>query len=200
MVLSAYITQIFAPSSKLPRLPTLENILKKKSLSILELGAGCGIVGITFAHSLPNILNLILTDLPEASEILSRNLSPINSSSKSKTTISHQVLDWSSPVPSNISSLEWDLVLVADCTYNPDVVPDLVRTLGRVREGSRGVLVLLAMKVRHESEMVFFELMRGEGWGIRERCKIGLGMVGEDEEGEDIEILVFGSEKEEGKR
>lgn len=87
------------------------------------------------------------------------------------------------------------------------MVPDLVATLGRVRAGNQGrigsgngnegkeVVVLLAMKVRHESEMVFFELMDKEGWVVRERCGIGLGVVGEDEgEGEEIELFVFGSE------
>ena len=92
---------------------------------------------------------------------------------------------------------------MADCTYNPDVVPDLVSTLGRLRDGSSDeegegqgngeVLVLLAMKVRHESEMAFFELMRESGWIVKENGKVGLGMVGQDEdEGEEIEIFVFG--------
>jgi len=95
---------------------------------------------------------------------------------------------------------------VADCTYNPDVVPDLVGTLGRLRDseemgkgngkgegngmGRGEVKVLLAMKVRHESEMVFFELMEKEGFEILERGRIPLTVLGG--EGEEIEIFVFG--------
>ena len=78
---------------------------------------------------------------------------------------------------------------MADCTYNPDVVPDLVATLGRVAEGNQGSLVLLAMKVRHESEMVFFELMDQGCWVVHEKAVIPLPVLGgEDEE---IEIYVF---------
>ncbi|KAE8453642.1 hypothetical protein EG329_009153 [Mollisiaceae sp. DMI_Dod_QoI] len=218
LVLSAYISQLSqhlkTPSTiptSLPRLPELEALLAKPDLNILELGAGCGIVGLTFAHSLPNISKITLTDLPEAEEILSRNIN-FNlppSSSSSKPTLSHQVLNWSSPLPSNISSSTWDLILVADCTYNPDVVPDLVETLTRVRGGwvgaGRGGLVLLAMKVRHESELVFFELMGRSGWVVRERCVVRLLVLGWEEEGDgdgdgdgeeggqEIEVFVFGS-------
>jgi len=74
-------------------------------------------------------------------------------------------------------------------------VPDLVNTLVRLRAREMGEegLVLLAMKVRHESEMAFFELMRDRGFRVREKCGVGLGMVGAGEdEGEEIEIFVFG--------
>lgn len=76
-------------------------------------------------------------------------------------------------------------MVVADCTYNPDVVPDLVRTLKRLGD----VMVLLAMKVRHESEMVFFELMGKEGFVVREKCRLLLPVLGEDEV---VEVFVFG--------
>lgn len=70
------------------------------------------------------------------------------------------------------------------------MVPDLVRTLGRVTEGNAEVTVLLAMKVRHASEIVFFSLMKDAGWGIRESGKVGLPVLGG--EGEEIEIFIFG--------
>lgn len=79
--------------------------------------------------------------------------------------------------------------MVADCTYNPDVVPDLVQTLKRLAETNRDVFVLLAMKVRHESEMVFFDLMSESDFAISEKCKIPLPVLGG--EGEEIEIFSF---------
>ncbi|KUJ20698.1 uncharacterized protein LY89DRAFT_771671 [Mollisia scopiformis] len=179
LVLSALISQ------KAERLP---DVLKKPNLKILELGAGCGIVGITMATSLPNIEKIILTDLPEAQEILARNIP------SSQAKLSHQILDWAAPLPENVEREKWDLVVVADCTYNIDVVPDLVATLDRVREGSKGVEVLLAMKVRHESEMGFFGLMEKSGWAVRERWVVPLGMLGEGGEGQEIEIFVFRGE------
>jgi hypothetical protein len=80
-------------------------------------------------------------------------------------------------------------MVVADCTYNPDVVPDLVKTLRAVAEGNKEVVVLLAMKVRHESELVFFDLMTEAGFGVVEKCGVPVPVVGG--EGERIEIFVF---------
>jgi hypothetical protein len=70
------------------------------------------------------------------------------------------------------------------------VVPDLVKTLREVAEGNREVCVLLAMKVRHESEMVFFDLMKAKGFVVREKCVLPLPVL--DKEGEEIEVFVFG--------
>ena len=212
LILSAYLTTLSplspSPSSPshpaLPSLPILASTLAMQNLHILELGAGCGIVGITLsAFFSAHISQCLLTDLPEASDILEHNLHLAH-----LPILSHQVLDWSLPLlpPQVGAGKRWDLVCVADCTYNPDVVPDLVGTLGRLRDseemgkgngkgegngmGRGEVKVLLAMKVRHESEMVFFELMEKEGFEILERGRIPLTVLGG--EGEEIEIFVFG--------
>jgi len=81
------------------------------------------------------------------------------------------------------------LVFVADCTYNPDVVPDLVATLGRIAEGKK-TRVVVAMKVRHESEVVFFKLMEERGFVVMEKGVVALPVLGG--ESEEIEIYVFG--------
>lgn len=147
-------------------------------------------MGITLATLYPEVSNVLLTDLPEATDILTQNLSPSTLNPRTKSSLDHQVLDWASPLPSNVKETKWDLVVVADCTYNPDVVPDLVQTLKRIGEGNKDVVVLLAMKVRHDSEMIFFELMDEGGFVIKEKCALPLPVLGgEDEE---IEIFVFG--------
>ncbi|RFU25367.1 hypothetical protein B7463_g10977, partial [Scytalidium lignicola] len=174
-----------------PRIKTLETALGKEELRVLELGSGCGIVGISLATYFPNAASVVLTDLPEASEILDHNLAAAtlklpNLSPKLTT----QNLDWSSPLPENVKGQTWDLVIVADCTYNPDVVPDLVHTLISVGKCNSEVLVLLAMKVRHESEMVFFDLMKEGGFRIKENIAIKLPLLGLDME-EMIEIYLF---------
>lgn len=172
-----------------PKLPALEKVLRRKDLNVIELGAGCGIVGISLATFFPHLSKILLTDLPEASEIISKNLSPFTLPLPASSKLAHQVLDWSSPLPPTINSTKWDLVVVADCTYNPDVVPDLVQTLQRLAEGNTEVVVLLAMKVRHESEMVFFDLMPESGFDVKEKCKIPLSVLGGERE--EIEIFVF---------
>ncbi|KAM3086785.1 hypothetical protein ACMFMG_000908 [Clarireedia jacksonii] len=195
LVLSAYLSSLRGPNPNSDtnhsmRLPLLESLLAGKennSINALELGAGCGIVGITLATTFRDIIHkTLLTDLSEASEILEHNLAL---SSLSRSKISHKVLDWSELLPEIVQKESWDLVLVADCTYNPDVVPDLVSTLKRVKVGNERVLILLAMKVRHDSEMVFFELMANEGFVVAEKGKVPLGVLGAEEE--EIEIYVF---------
>lgn len=175
------------------RLPLLQKILRGGNLNALELGAGCGIVGITISQFFaPSLASIILTDLPEAEDILSKNLSPSTLPTPMAETSRpiHQVLDWSAPLSAKIAVSRWDLILVADCTYNSDVVPDLVKTLQAIAKSSKDVLVCLAMKVRHESEMVFFDLMHESGWDMREKMKVELPVLGD--EGQEIEIFVFG--------
>lgn len=94
------------------------------------------------------------------------------------------MLDWAEPLPPLFAARAFDLVVLADCTYNPDVVPDLVATLVRV-----GGTVLVAMKVRHESEMIFFGLMREAGFVVVEQGRVGVEVVGG--EAEAVEMFLF---------
>ena len=70
------------------------------------------------------------------------------------------------------------------------MVPDLVSTLRSVaRGGKKDVIVLLAMKIRHEDEMVCFDLLAQSGFIVREKAVLPLLMLaGEPEQ---IEIFVL---------
>lgn len=70
------------------------------------------------------------------------------------------------------------------------MVPDLVSTLRSVvRGGKKDALVLLAMKIRHEDEMVCFDLLEQSGFMVREKAVLPLLMLaGEPEQ---IEIFVL---------
>jgi predicted nicotinamide N-methyase len=202
LVLSACIASTFQASSQSTKsggslvikashyaLPFLSHLAQVSAPSILELGAGCGIVGITLSRFLPKA-NIILTDLSEATEILDVNVGTSHSALRDR--LAHQVLDWSHPLPPNIAETKWDMVLVADCTYNPDVVPDLVQTLKTLvtGNGAKMLKVVLAMKVRHDSELIFFDLMKEAGFVVGEKKCVPLPVLeGEDEE---IEIFDFG--------
>ncbi len=155
-------------------MPALAEILRGQSLqhiNILELGAGCGIVGIALAHWFPNCA-VQLTDLPEAQDLLSRNLNQALPATNS--SLRSRVLDWD--VESDESSLERGLalIIVSDCTYNADSFPDLVRTLTRLSSTSPGVRILIAVKRRHDSEGIFFDLMRDAQMRILENTTIDL--------------------------
>jgi len=69
------------------------------------------------------------------------------------------------------------------------VVPDLVTTLARLADANREVKVVVAMKIRHESELVFFDLMKESGFVVIEKGIVPLPVLGEDQE---IEVFVFG--------
>jgi folylpolyglutamate synthase/dihydropteroate synthase len=98
---------------------------------------------------------VILTDLAEAQEIATQNISQAKLAERSSLTF--QELNWEGKLPKGLNDL--DLVVAADCTYNADSSPALVDTIQRLAKCSPGVTVLVAMKKRHESEDVFFEYM-----------------------------------------
>ncbi|CAG8399554.1 unnamed protein product [Penicillium salamii] len=144
-------------------LPALEKVLTTSRTSVIqvvELGAGCGIVGIGLAQMLSNC-SVLLTDLPEVEEIITRNINetrPANVSS-----IRYQNLDWEQP-PDDLCSQPIALILVSDCTYNADSLPVLVSCLDRLVRTSPEAIILVSLKRRHESETVFFDLMRSAGF------------------------------------
>lgn len=157
-----------------------------KKLNIIELGSGCGIVGISLAQSIPDC-DVLLTDLPEAREIAERNIASMNSATGSKAKFLE--LDWNQPLPPSIQAITFDLILVADCTYNPDSGPSLVQTLIGLVEKAPKSIVLLSMKVRHESELVFFELMQEANFVQKPPLKLVLPELGSDSE--DVLVYVF---------
>ncbi|KAJ5225385.1 hypothetical protein N7468_006610 [Penicillium chermesinum] len=141
------------------RLPALSKLLHQPRgppLQAVELGAGCGIVGIALASMLDSC-EVLLTDLPEVEEIVQRNLAEAHL--KKSSSVSYQNLDWDEP-PLQFCRKRIDLILVSDCTYNADSLPALVSVLDKLTRSSPEALVLVALKRRHESEAVFFDLMQ----------------------------------------
>jgi hypothetical protein len=86
---------------------------------ILELGSGCGVVGLSLAQTVPGA-QVTLTDLPEAEEIVERNITQAHLAEGA--TVAFRELDWDAELPGDLraSSKKLNLVLAADCTYNPD--------------------------------------------------------------------------------
>ena len=163
-----YVLESSAPS---PKRHELSKILKNmpKDVNILELGSGCGIGGLAFAltglSDRPGRnCNVLLTDLPEAMPILEYNISQ-NQYVKG-CTVKSQVLDWDDDqaLVSLLETSRFDIVLVSDCTYNCDSCPALVRTLSAIAKTSNPY-VIVSMKVRHDSEIIFFTLMEEAGFG-----------------------------------
>jgi predicted nicotinamide N-methyase len=160
-----------------------------KKLNVIELGCGCGIVGITLAQTVPNC-EVLLTDLPEAADIAQRNINNISPAMSSM--VAFEPLNWEESLPKIVQSRTYDLVLVADCTYNADSSPALVQTLSALQKISPKVLILVAMKVRHSSEDVFFDFMKKARFIEASHTKLQLpGIV---DVAEQVEVYVFHGE------
>ena len=136
---------------------------KDKRLRILELGAGCGIVGIAYATTLK--ADVLLTDLEDAMKILATNIKL--ASPDAKSSLRAEILDWSSDVHDSLNA-KYDLILVSDCIYNPDSSVQLVETLQRLARGSPKALILVGFKRRHEADDVFFESMKAAKFDVLE--------------------------------
>jgi methylase of polypeptide subunit release factors len=88
-------------------------------LQVLELGAGCGMVGITIAGLITNA-KVILSDLAEALEIVERNIAQC--ASNNYCAPEFLKLDWDNELPRTLESpnTRFDVIIAADCTYNAD--------------------------------------------------------------------------------
>ncbi|MCJ1406699.1 hypothetical protein MMC19_000766 [Ptychographa xylographoides] len=130
-------------------------------LSVIELGCGCGMVGIALAQLRPRTY-VRLTDLGEERDLALQNAHMARVAADSSVQVIS--LDWDQPIAPYDQQLDFDLVLVSDCTYNSDSLPALVRTMTALQSSSKTLRVLVSMKVRHQSEAVFFKLMAGAGF------------------------------------
>ncbi|EEH18038.1 hypothetical protein PABG_00601 [Paracoccidioides brasiliensis Pb03] len=172
----------------IPQLQKLFYERKNRELRVIELGTGCGIVGISIAQIVPHSF-VLLTDLEEVQGIVGRNLECATFASFSAARF--QVLDWDQRVPDDIAKHTYDLILVSDCTYNADSLPALVRMLTTLVQISRTAIVLVSMKKRHDSEDLFFDLMKTAGFEINNRTVIPLPSLGSENESVDIELYAF---------
>ncbi|KAL6708657.1 hypothetical protein ACN47E_002353 [Coniothyrium glycines] len=135
-------------------------------IRIIELGSGCGIVGISLAQRLRNV-EVVLTDLSETRDIVIRN---IESAIVAKdSSVQFHELEWGADLPICLQapSPSFTLLVAADCTYNPDSSKALVKTFQRLAHVFPDVVIAIAMKFRHASEQVFFKNMNASGFEER---------------------------------
>lgn len=154
---------------------------------VLELGSGCGIVGLQVAD-LCSASDVLLTDLPDAMDILNHNVESAKLVS-SPGKLATAVLDWDEPLPERVEKQRFDLVIVSDCTYNPDSTPGLVKTLSAAAEISLDTLIVVSLKVRHDSEAIFFDLMAGHDFAEAEHTAIPLPNRYRSENGQELEAV-----------
>ncbi|KAI5290053.1 hypothetical protein KEM54_002575 [Ascosphaera aggregata] len=160
----------------------------RKNLQVIELGTGCGMVGIYIAQTFPRV-SVLLTDLEDAREVVELNLSQSRAARESSATF--QVLDWNEDLPVNVRQMRPDLVIVSDCTYNEDSFTALTQTLSRLADTSPELLILVTYKERHQSEKAFFEGMLDRGFEVRGRSTIALPDLTADGRQQVVQLLAF---------
>ncbi|KAG9286700.1 hypothetical protein G9A89_012250 [Geosiphon pyriformis] len=109
--------------------------LSRDRTHILELGSGCGLVGITLA---PLVKSITLTDqamiLPLLWKNVKRNLGEEIARSDKVSVVE---LIWAKGpkehggIDRDVMRQRWDYVIICDCVYNEYVVEILVATIGR---------------------------------------------------------------------
>lgn len=141
-------------------LPLLEYVLVSatyRRLNVIELGCGCGTVGIALAQSIPDC-DVLLTDLPEVDSLVAANIARLNPAINSK--VKFHSLDWEAPLPKDVVARNHDLIIVSECTYNTDTLQPLVNTLKALVTRSPKAVIIVSTKTRHDSEAAFFDLMK----------------------------------------
>ncbi|WPH01140.1 Hypothetical protein R9X50_00397500 [Acrodontium crateriforme] len=145
-------------------MPLLEYALVSavyRRLNIIELGCGCGSVGISIAQMVPDS-DVLLTDLPEVTSLVEANIARMRPAMASKVTFAP--LDWEDALPDKIQSRPNDLIIVSECTYNTDTLQPLVQTLLGLLVRSPKAVIVVSTKTRHDSEAVFFDMMKHAGF------------------------------------
>ena len=167
------------------------------SLSIVELGTGCGIVGL--AYGTRSNCQVLLTDVDhDALKYASHNC--IQAHVHFNSAWSTSVLDWSKPVGLELGR-PMDFLVVSECIYNPDSIPDLVRTISSLVQQSSGLKamgnegrssrpqIMVSTKVRHPSEAAFFNLMRESEFQQKQHISIPIHDQYRESIGQELEVV-----------
>lgn len=183
-----YLNSCFGNSddNSLPLLRKLLTEEKSKRLRVLEVGAGCGIVGIALSQL--RKCEVVLTDLEDAQEIMQSNVDCATPCSGS--SLKRQVLAWGAGLD-NLDGSKFDVVLVSDCIYNPDSSVLLVQTLKTLTEQNPHVLIFVAFKRRHDADDIFFQHMQKNELRVAEKSTIVLPHLMTDYDVEQPHITAF---------
>ncbi|KAJ7890574.1 putative methyltransferase-domain-containing protein [Mycena olivaceomarginata] len=128
-------------------------------LRILELGAGTGIVSIVLGALRPED-RIIATDVESAMPLLQHNITANNS------PVEAAVLDWDEEeLPQCVQECgAFDIIVMADVTYNTASFPSLVRSLKKlVNLSPKRPRVLLGYKERDSGERALWEMAEEAG-------------------------------------
>ncbi|KAL1957478.1 hypothetical protein VTO42DRAFT_5941 [Malbranchea cinnamomea] len=175
---SSYLLAKRLHSFLLPPSNLVPSTFKNNSrLRALELGAGTGLVGISFAALWGSAASIHLTDLEPIVPNLTHNVS-LNQELLTKTggSVTTGVLDWSHELgPLGGNEASYDVILAADPLYSPDHPRWLVQAIERRlnRDSESRVIVEMPLRDAYLPQVEEFK---------KRMQDIGLGMLAEGEE------------------
>ncbi|KAH8111060.1 putative methyltransferase-domain-containing protein [Phellopilus nigrolimitatus] len=123
--------------------PIIRSLMDSKSPTILELGAGTGLVSLVLSallshHPEMSSPKVIATDLASAMEVLGNNITA-NDHWLPTVRPKAVVLDWDDEtLPVEVQE-GVDFIIMADVTYNTDSFPALIGTLSRLSRSRKGL-------------------------------------------------------------
>ncbi|KAL9581382.1 MAG: hypothetical protein Q9212_003935 [Teloschistes hypoglaucus] len=164
-----------------------------KALNILELGAGCGIVGLVLGSIFPRSRTL-LTDIDDDA-LRFAGINALKCTRALASIREWRPLDWEDPQSFTLDGT-LDFIVASDCIYNTDSIPHLVRTITalerrvvELREGVPGPKVVLSTKVRHSSESIFFTLLKDQGFEQEQHTSISMPDKYRQSTGQELELV-----------
>ena len=129
----------------------------------LELGAGCGAVGIAASKLLP--VPVVLSDQQSILPILQKNL--LENRCTARTTLA--LLDWGKDGESTVELKNgFDVIVGADCVFNENLIDVLIESL--LIYASDRTSVVMATELREPSVTAAFLLAASRAFGECRRC------------------------------
>ena len=151
-----------------------------KMMRILEVGCGVGILGVSIAAALPQC-QVIMTDLSDAKPLVEQNIQlNLQQFPHLQRNTQFRELDWeTNPYPEWTVTENFDLIVMADVTYNTATFIALADTLEHLlRHGSKGSKVICCGKRRHDEEEGFWKLVRKRGFTVEKRVVYAMDLDG----------------------
>ncbi|XP_034567295.1 protein-lysine N-methyltransferase EEF2KMT [Notolabrus celidotus] len=139
--------------------------------TVLELGSGVGLTGVTVCRSCSPDRFVFSDCHPSVLQKLQNNVELNGLTEGAAPAVSVEELDWTAVTEERIKQIGADTVIAADVVYDPDVVETLVELLSKIlRCSSKAVLpeVLICSTIRNQETYSGFKQQLGSA-GISHR-------------------------------
>ncbi len=150
-------------------------LTQRKSFTVIELGSGCGLAGISFAALLSQTLSrvgsssssslslskcsVVLSDVASVLPVLQQNVDR-NRNLYPNLTITCEPLDWTSIISKKTKTKRtFDLVIASDCVYEEEGVGPLMEAIRSVSHPKGSGVWVCYWRRGMEAERVFNRLI-----------------------------------------